>query len=386
MIRTLLGMMTLLVSACFAAGQGEGKAQSKEKKALVQKVFDAWAERRTKVKSVRYKVSGKTTIIKGSLGPGQDDTGKLVGPNLPDRDLSFAKTVTMLLDFGEQRYRYDRAEKVYHSPSKSLQDRVTTRSFTGKEHWTVAPRPANGLAVGDFDAEIVTGNLNEMGFTAEEWPLFISHGFVPGLHSHIVPGRFTPKVEEEEFYYHGSAIHAGRTCTVIRTELDHITGRSFDEYWVDMPRGGAVLRQLAYVNGAAGWDLDMKYEDTPVGWLVAGWTTSYRPAGSTARIFEMRVSERELDPEVAPVDFQVPLEPGMKVKRINRGGNPDSIIVPTSESEQEFVVDNSGKLRQTGGTPISKSYYWWVIGGGVAVVLLVLAWLVRGRRKAASIS
>ncbi len=138
----------------------------------------------------------------------------------------------------------------------------------------------------------MTGNLREAAFNPKVWPLFISHGFVPTLNDHILPGRFAPKLDQKEFYYHGTAAHAGRSCTILRTELDHFSGKPFDEYWVDMARGGAVLRQLAYVNGSVVWDLAMHYEEPSAGWLVAGWTIALRSGESTKRLYKMRVETR----------------------------------------------------------------------------------------------
>jgi hypothetical protein len=383
MIRAILGVLVLLMVAYFAAGQG---AQPKDKKAVVKQVFDAWKERRTKVKTIRYTASGEIIVPKGTMVL-DDRRGKPGGSPLPKNAVSCPKKVTMLLDFGEQRFRYERAEKYYHVQTGSLRDRVSTWTFTGKEYWSAGPRAANNLSPEDFDATVVTGNLRETAFTPEEWPLFISHGFVPTLGDHILPGRFAPKLDEKEFYYHGTAAHAGRVCTVLRTELDHFIGKSFNEYWVDMARGGAVLRQLAYVSGKPVWDLDMQYQETPAGWLVAGWTIARRSGEQTTRIYRMRVEARELDPAVTPADFQVTTTPGMKVRRIHRGGNEDSVapaILGPNGSEQTFVVNESGTMRQTGGTPTPTSYVWWLLGGGGVAIVLLFGWWYRGRRKVAS--
>lgn len=121
----------MVVAACCVSGQGQ--APPPDKKDIVKQVFDAWKARRTKVKAVRYKVSGETIVPKGSL-PATDDVGRpqAGGSALPKSDVSCPKTVTMLLDFVEQRFRYERAEKYYHSDSNSLKERESTWTFTGK--------------------------------------------------------------------------------------------------------------------------------------------------------------------------------------------------------------------------------------------------------------
>ena len=382
MIRSMLGIVVLIASACLVMGQGEPA----DKRAVVKQVFEAWKERRAKCKSVRYTASGETILPKGTLVL-DDGQGKSIGARLPKNAVSCPKKVTMLLDFVGQRFRYERTEKTYHARTDSLSERVSTWAFTGKEYWSATPRQAKNLLPEDFDAIVMTGNLRETAFTPEEWPLFISHGFVPTLNEHILPGRFAPKLAEKEFYYHGTASHAGRACTILRTELDHFTGKSFDEYWVDMARNGAVLRQLAYVGGNAVWDLSIQYQETPAGWLVAGWTTSLRPGGQTRRIYKMRVDTRELDPVVSPADFQLTITPEMKVKKIHRGGNEDSIspaIFAPGGSEQTFVAGQGGDLKQGGGDARPRGYFWWVVCASGVCVMLLVGWWYRGRRRAAS--
>ena len=385
MIRAILGVVVLLVAACSVAGQGQ--TEPKDKKAIVQQVFDAWKERRTKVKTVRYTVSGEMIIPKGTIPP--DGFGPTKAVAMPKANLSSLVKVMMLLDFDKQRYHQDKEESGFNASTSRLEPQMRTTTFDGKENWEVFPREVNARGPDDPDAVVVTGNFGKSGFTAEDWPFFIAHGMVPTTGNHITPGRFQPKIDQGEFYYHGSAVHAGRNCVVLRTELDHFTGKGFDEYWVDMARGGAVLRQVAYMDNFANLDLDVQYQETPAGWLLATWSVQRRePAhlqnpARTWRIHKFRVDSYELDPAVSPADFRATLTPGMKVWKFHLGGNPDSIAQPTTESEQTFVVTENGSLRQTGGKPTPTSYFWWVVGGGVAFVLLLFGWLWRGRQKVA---
>src|ERR1019366_977699 len=100
----------------------------------------------------------------------------------------------------------------------------------------------------------------------------------------------------------------------------------------------------------------------------------------------MRVDACELDLAVTPADFQVTITPGMKVTRIHRGGNEDSIapaIFDPTGTERTFVVNENGTMRQTGGTPTPTNYVWWLLSG-VGVVLLLFGWWYRRRRKIAS--
>ncbi len=131
MIRAILGIVMLLVAACFVSGQGQ--AEPKDKQAIVKQVFDAWKDRRTKAKSVWYKASGEIIVPKGTMVL-EDRQGKRIGSGLPNNAVSCPKKVTMLLDFVEQRFSYERAEKNYHPASDSLEDRESTWTFTGKEY------------------------------------------------------------------------------------------------------------------------------------------------------------------------------------------------------------------------------------------------------------
>ena len=118
-------------------------------------------------------------------------------------------------------------------------------------------------------------------------------------------------------------------------------------------------------------NIELRYQETAVGSLVAGWAVTHLKETKTVRICKYQVDSCELDPVVSAGDFQVFLAPGMKVKKVHLGGNPDSSAEPIIESDQMFVVTDSGALRQTGGTPAKMNYVWWAVGGGMAFVVLL---------------
>lgn len=229
----------------------------------------------------------------------------------------------------------------------------------------------------------MVGNLRESAFDSSEWAYFVAHGIVPMHDAHIIPGRLAPKLNEREFYHHGTAIHEGRECVILRTELDHVTGTTFNEYWVDFARGGLVLRQGSFVNNVAVINLDLRYQELPVGWLLAGWTLSVFRGGKTVRLHEMNVGSVEANVGVTNDNFKLVLAPGMKVTKLHRGGNEDSIAPAPTLSDQQFVVDQSGRLVQTGGTPEPRGYFWWIVAGCSVPLLILMALWLRRRRSAA---
>jgi hypothetical protein len=374
--------MIALVAAslCAAALTGQTPKQSDDSKATVTKVFEAWKQLRGKFKSVRYRASGTETIPRGSIVLGPEVGGS--GMPEPKEDVTLPHEVVLLIDFLGNRHRIETNEHVYSAAGR-VDTRQTVSAHDGKELWWSWPSGGStDRGPTQPDASILAGNLTEAGFTCERWPYFIAHGIVPKIDTHIVPGRLAPKLNEKDFYHHATAQFEDRGCVVLRTHLSRFTSKSFNEYWVDMDRGGLVLRQVVYVSNEPAIILDLQYRDGPAGWMLGGWTVTVRHGGSTERIHQMTVDSCQPEVDITDEDFKLVLTSGMKVTRLHRGGNEDRIGRPVTISDQEFVVDANGRLVQTGGTPTPRGYFWWILGACSAAFLLLCMFWLRRRRAA----
>ncbi|MGL4555415.1 MAG: hypothetical protein ACRC33_29965 [Gemmataceae bacterium] len=371
MNRSRSGAMAVLLTATLALGQPPKSAESQE---VVKQVFAAWKARRARVKSVRYEVSGEVIVAKGSNTIGDDGFTPLKVP-LPPRDVSTPQSATLLLDFEGQRFAHDQRKSLWHPDKPSPQRQVTRTTYDGKERWMAWPPGESGRPPSAPDVTVATGNLRMAAFTPRDWPMFIAHGYVPTNQTRILPGRFLPKVNENEFYLHGRGKHAGRDCVVLRTEVDHLTGKGFTEYWVDVARGGAVLRCTIYSGGFTPFDLELRYQDLPGDGQLAGWTYTVRNGKQTLSIYRLRVDACVPDVPVEASDFTVTIRPGMSLVRKHLGGHEDSIAPPTTVSEQRYrVTSRDGRT--------SFGWAWWAAVGAVLVLSSLAVWRWRaGSRR-----
>ncbi|MBY0232638.1 MAG: hypothetical protein K2W96_25440 [Gemmataceae bacterium] len=312
----------LALAACHPL-MGQGGKQTAEHRALVKQVFDAWRKRRAQHKSVRYVVKGERLLLKETNFLPDNDLGRKAGWH-PKQDKRSSRECSLLIDLVRSRHRMETKESILDPTEEDLETkRSIVTAFNGKQLVQANLRDPGEARRSAHDGVITTGNLRGNGFPTHDWPPFLAHGIVPTAMTHLNPGGFDVKPDQAETYVHGTAWHKGRECIVLRTEPDHLIGRGFDEFWVDMKRGGAVLRYVWYVDGKMVHDLDVRYGDE-AGWPLSGWTFTLQNNGKTTQVHEMRVESCEPDAVLAADSFDVRLAPGMKMLRINKGGDPNS--------------------------------------------------------------
>ncbi|MBY0230420.1 MAG: hypothetical protein K2W96_14140 [Gemmataceae bacterium] len=376
MSRFLVTFALALASPPLLLGQG-GK-QTPEQKALVQKVFDAWKQRREQFKSVRYKAKGERLMLKETNFLPANDLGRKTGW-YPKQDKRFAREISLLLDLAGSRHRMDTKESLSNPTEEdSVTERRIVSAYDGNQLVQGNLRDPAQVRRSAHDIVITTGNMRGNGFTVPDWPPFMAHGIIPTGSAHLLAGNFDVKPDQKETYYHGTGRHQERECLVLRTELDHFAGRAFDEFWVDMRRGGAVLRYAWYVDGKLAYDLDMRYGDE-AGWPLAGWTFTMQENGKTSQVHEMRVESCERDAVADADSFKVRLAAGTKVLRLVKGGNPDSFSPPPSKSEETFIVGEDGYVEPRATT----GWAWWWGGAAMLLIVAVGAWILARRRSAA---
>jgi hypothetical protein len=345
----------------------------------VREMFAEWKKRLGRVNIVRYQVAGELVFPKGCFTT--DAQGKPLKSPLPRTDVACPKKYSLLLDLSTDRFRLDAEEHFYSIQTETvIRTHGGVSAFGGKELQSeILWQPNTGRMANDPDVDIGSGNLRGAPIPSEYWPIFFGHGIIPTATENVIPGRFQPPLEEDEFLFHGRGVHAGRNCVVIRTEAKQFSAVGYDEYWADPDREGAVLRYVSYLGGKAVVDIDISYQQGPHGWLPHHWTMVRRDkTGQTMRVERLRVEEVIPDVPVQDADFQVEIKPGMLVRRIDYGGSGPALKMQI----KMFRVDEDGSWIEIGKSPEQRrrwlAFVWWGAGlGGLAL----LAWLALRRRR-----
>jgi hypothetical protein len=353
----------------------------------LERVLEAWRQRQHSLKSVRYTVSGTTVLPKGSFT--DPATGRPLPRPEPPEDVTQPEGYKLLLDFAGKRYRLDLTKQVYSSAYGRLGPRASTTVYDGKDAFTLRPRGGNSDAAIPWtssDCDVMIGRNRDRGgpvlsgtIAAELGPLLFAHGLVT---EGMQQPDFDMKLEAKDFFVHGQGMHEGRPCLVLRTfPHETFTETSYEEYWVDVERDAAIVRDSGYRNEKAFWDRQVTWQPTPHGWMPQRWIcTAWAPNGRIRNVSRMEVVDFEADPAVTGDDFHVAIEPGMHVKEtvIGKTGKP------TDDMVKEFRIRADGGWNEiVNGVerPVrSWAPYWW--GGALAVLVGLLAlWHLRRRAR-----
>ncbi|MBY0232240.1 MAG: hypothetical protein K2W96_23420 [Gemmataceae bacterium] len=338
---------------------------------VVREVFAAWAKRRAALKSVRVRVSGTDAMPLDAAGA---------------KTVDLPSSMDLLLDLAGQRHRVEE-QRHYYSPNKPSVEQGPRRlsGFDGERGWGFLPdeKPPR--------ASIAEGSRRWSSFGAEQGPLFLALGFVAGDWMNNQPGRFQPPLEERRFRFHRRETHEGRECVVLRTagRTFHLPPNSgpvsFDEFWVDLGRGGLVLKRASHFGGRVSSTLELRYREEGGLWRPTGWTMAFLSQGDQPRLQRLSVESWQADPAFAADDFRMPLlPPGTKVGRRRYGDTGELAGNPVILSEEKLEVDEDGGLVPARpATTMKPNDRRWLVAGLVAALAVGVAWL-RLRRRAPS--
>jgi len=352
----------------------------------LEKVYADWQKRRERIKTVRYRVTGEHTRPKGTFT--DPYTGQPLGPDEPPHDITWPKSMMLLLDFTTNRHRLEVEEQPYsRAQGGFMPKRTTTTVFDSNDLRTSGLRPdgapTNLKAPNDV---VVKGNMRGNGFNSEFWPFFLGHGIVAlTTEQHILPGRLSVAPRQDTFHVHGEGNFANRPCLVLRSKTWEYGNVGFDELWVDPAHDSAVLRQVAYVNAKIATDIQIDYEETKGGWLPQSWTISHAEDDRVFSLEKMHVDELDVDPAVSDADFHGDEKPGDVVMQRSVPGSPDQITAPKPGPDKMFHVGQDGAWNEiVGGAEVNPRRFYYMWGGGALLLLAStgLAYaLVRWRRK-----
>jgi hypothetical protein len=346
----------------------------------VAQIVEEWARRQAKIGSVRYTVSGQTTYVKGSA---TDELGRPLTPPKPSRDFLGKVEWRVLLDFASHRHRWEVDEEQLLYQQEELKRVLRLNVCDGKIAQNSRPRlpgteqddaPPN---YANLDMSIVRGNLSTVIFEGGSLPLFHGHGIVPTTEDRVYAGHLRREIKPEQFHVHGTGVYGGRSCLVLRTEVISRSTRSFHEFWVDGARQAAIVRYTHYSGGNVDANYDVRYEDTPDGWMPASWAYTVFHRGKTFTIRKLRVVSREVSPPLQDQDFRLEVRPGMRVREVETGESPNPLAMPPFLRDTMQVAGEGFDV--SGGAEKG----WWRFLAWLAAALVaaaVVGFLVKARK------
>ncbi len=391
MSRIMTGCLVLCVLGVFGLLLSGGATRAQEPDPRLDKVFADWKKRQERARAVRYRVSGKATLPKGSLSLA--DTERRFPKETPPRDIVTPLRRTMLLDFTTNRHRLETVGLEYHADTDKVYPRVVTRLFDGTAIKAWRPRelnthPITGVRPTEPEIGVGKGHIGAgAGFEMSLLPFFVGHGTVMWRGGPVIPGKLKGQPDRDLVYVHGAAVHQGRPCLVLRTQAVRRLSTSFDEFWVDPARESAIVRQFWMADKVAYVDFDIEYQATADGWLPLRWVCTQRDPGSgkTAWIEQLRVEEVRLDPPVSDADFDIEEQPGMLVDHATYAPPKAGTWWDAPEPERTlYRIDEGGQrhevLIEDGVERRRGSRSWWLATALIPLVALSV-WLLYRRKK-----
>lgn len=363
----------------------------------VLRVIDAWKKRQTAVKVVRYEVEGTTHTTEAGVRTFMEGTAPPTGGR------THLHKWNWLIDFPNNRYRFELMTSApERQTGRPLVTEAKTTYYDGSVKmllWGAFGTPLPQSARPSFpwsDYTLIEGDLRQdyYSFVGTYTPPFIAHGSPTTSRTPFLrPGRMTCAIEPQELRVQGEGVIDGAKCLVLRTQDPDGPNRGTKDFWVDLARDAAVVRENCYPGYTnkppSEWNQQTNYRYQRVAgrWLSAGWTTTlYWSPGQVGQVEEMQIKRIECEPAVSDADFRLHPEPGQLVAKY---------YAAPGEWERARVYDES-RVEKTPYYRISSAGSWvrvWFVNGvevsgrllwgtpAALVALVVAVWFLRYRRS-----
>ena len=316
-------------------------------------------------------------------------------PNAPavTQDVILVDKGSLLLDIPRERYRLERVEDEYHV-QLGMTELSYTKTFDGNLTWWTGGRSKAGKEVKkpkDPDVGTYSGPMQHSPIDMKLAPLFAGHGIVLIQGGDIIPGKWHVGPETALLSVHGVGAFEGRSCLILRT---HTVGSgaeaSFKEFWIDQGRQSALVRILRYIGNHPTTELNVQYQKTKSGWLTRGWTDSMRnwtpdfKKSTLVHFTKYDVKELNLGPIVEEKDFQLKINAGMLVRKIELKDPITEPIKPTKDLGRYYRFDDNLRPREVVFEDGVERYrstfhvFWLLISLGA---LVAIGWYIWWRRK-----
>ena len=305
----------------------------------LEKILADWQKRQNAVESIDYQVEGELKVPKGAYTKLRAVTIRTKKTEIrvaPEEDMSGPVGLNLLLDFANERFRLEKRDQSFHFNSCKLIQDVIIYTFDGKEIKSLKPREKNPtMSPKAPDMGIVSGNVKNFFFLMDCKPIFFAHGRIYTPTEQIVPGQMRNKPDLNSLHIHGTAVHEGRSCLIVRTQTFQMGGNiGFEEYWVDLERDGTIVRYGSYSGKKLTCDQDMVIHynmHQTDGWFPSDWRWTVFDHGKILYYRDVRVTKMKINPVMSDADFAIESHTGMIIQEVKRHPSTDPFAEPKSD-------------------------------------------------------
>lgn len=357
------------------------------------KVLADWQKRQNAFRSVRYEVRGQHKVPKGAykaLNLSARVPGLRRDQPIPPHDLVEAVSLTLFLDFETGRHRSKLLVPQYNLNSGSVVPLVKESTFDGSVAKGAFPRDQNpGLGSKTPEFSVASGNMKTEEFRNDFFPIFFGHGRIYTMLEPIIPGQLRNKPDPDYLYVHGTGVHDGRTCLIVRSQTLKTATTSFEEYWVDTARESAIIREVSYSNAKPMRDFSIRYRKSSDGWLPESWRLEHYVSRSLVYSDNMRVDKVDVNLLVNDADFQMEIKPGMIVEERKDHPMIHPLVTPKSSisvyrakegGDREELPDPYGREGDQYQEHLRRKSSW-VWGWSMLPVFAIGGFLIWARRR-----
>jgi len=300
---------------------------------LMKSIHGHWDRRRKIARVVKYDASGEVVSVKGYFSDNfrdalRDASGfpsDLKG-HLPSSDTVHPSKFTLLMDFTNGKVRNAKEEHAMHfgipNQEAGFRPHVATWIFDGKatkmltfsEKLGPASDPSMRQRGENWELLVQTPDLaNGTLISSQELPILLGHGYVP-TEPDVILTTFPEPQRIDCWSILGQGVIGEVRCVILCTRSASGKPTSW-EYWVDVARGGAVLRAIRKCKGQMDSSVDIDYESAGEGSLPKAWVSRqyFRKNSALMKTFRYSVKARVLDPSQKDKDYDIDLLPGMLI-------------------------------------------------------------------------
>jgi hypothetical protein len=283
----------------------------------LEKLVRDWAHRRDALRSMRWVITGKVLVPKGTYST--KDT------ILPAEDFTYDTKVTWVFDYAANRFRKEVVQQTFNprkggfvpSHGTFLFDAATT---TTKRFF---PREDNPLQEeGDPQLGIIA-HANRVDYDLSDYPVFLSqYNVFPliSLTSLLGPVQLRPPLNPDRFLKGKTQSSNDRTYLIVRLFASDEVETDIDEFWVDPAAENRIVRADSLSQGKPFARSEIAYsmgKRFPTGWTTTVYRQDPEDHLTVLRVDRLTVQEAIADAEIDPSLFQIALQPGMVVRKVD---------------------------------------------------------------------
>lgn len=366
----------------FLLSNGVSLAQEVRKE--FQNIIADFKLRQDRARTIRYGLRGQGLIAKGRYSGEISLPPEKKRQVVPEKDFVYEKALTWTLDFENNKLRKEFKEQVFHLDVGDFVPSYGIYIFDGNTTQRYLPRESNSnkaYSPSQLSPELgLVKNGNTIEYSFADGPVYWALGIMittSELTGARGPENLRLPFNSRNFRFQGKRITENKECVVLRTVSPKNRPNDYDEFWIDPAQESAVLRMDAYLGGKLYSRVDVQYReqgDYPQSWTVA----NYNGKPHVETTDNLRVVELAVNPAIDPSEFEIPLRPGMIVRRADAKGSLED-----NYNMVDYRVDSDGKTLVPLGDGQGRNPWWprrvllW--GIPILVALVAIAWYLKIR-------